>query len=692
MQKYILKVEREASASATPHRKKDLSGGKGKFRRSFRGDTRNSHALRVCCCKAAAVGKGVSKTVEAINSVYNTSFSVPCVFSTLSCREAFKRAKEFYSGLLDALNGTGTHPWLALVIGLPAKKRLAIASSLTSGKKLLPDPCPGMVGDIAKAHAELMSSTVQPNSDFLMFVQKTVHKMFPIGWDEGYNDCVESATLPLSAGIGLPRSSGGVSACNMDREEYLRTCNGEVPVRVRRDVNFQVVVADGKARGITITHKEHQFLKPVHATLYNFLSRKDWLLRGDATAMKLSAMQQCADEVIISGDYESATDGLCLEVSETILSRILHNATHIPDSIKDFCLLSMRSRITYPDGSVVDQKRGQLMGNLLSFPLLCLYNYLAFKFFVRRKVPLKINGDDIVFRSRRDEYERWRDGIGELGLKLSAGKTFVHHRFFSINSTYFWASKGMPERLGVLRMGMLRRPDAIGNLGSSHNVFKRPFKGAQKKRVSLLFLKSMRKYLKLSGRSLLKPSPEGLGVRTYVSALGEAGLFERECWYLMNFSPVRDLPKDPSPHNLKGLPDGWERKVSRRPRGWKLIESEFFKEVIELRWSTSVKMESEERWQSYWDEVHAFGGERLWQAFVCWRRSGGYRRSLKLLRSAGWSKSHHPMKLSSSYVYDALNKFRRMTRVDSWWGRKRVGDIRFVRSQLPLVEAVPEAV
>jgi len=338
-----------------------------------RGPGRNSHAWSRCCCKAAVVSKRVLKTVEAINSVHGTSFSAPLSFSTsLSCDEAFSQAKKFFSGLLDSLNGTGSHPWLPLVIGLPVKERLKIASSLVSGKKLLPDPCPRFAGRMAEAHASLMSQPKEAPEEFLVFVRQQVKRMFPRGWDKGYSRCIEGTTLPLSAGIGLPRSRGGVSACGMARAEYARACSGDVLEGFPVDVRFQVVIADGKARGITVTHKEHQFLKPLHTVLYDFLSRKNWMLRGDATAKKLAEFVDVAGEKIVSGDYESATDGLSLEVSEAILDTLLSTATHTPESIKRWALMSLRNVISYPGDVVVEQMRGQLMGNLLSFPLLCI--------------------------------------------------------------------------------------------------------------------------------------------------------------------------------------------------------------------------------------------------------------------------------------------------------------------------------
>jgi len=81
---------------------------------------------------------------------------------------------------------------------------------------------------------------------------------------------------------------------------------------------------------------------------------------------------------------------------------------------------SLRAKLWYEDCSVpFEQVGGQLMGSLLSFPLLCLQNYIAFRWVFPASVPVKINGDDIVFRSTLDQFDRWSAVVGQLGLRLS---------------------------------------------------------------------------------------------------------------------------------------------------------------------------------------------------------------------------------------------------------------------------------
>jgi len=111
------------------------------------------------------------------------------------------------------------------------------------------------------------------------------------------------------------------------------------------------------------------------------------------------------------------------------------------------------------------QNNGQLMGSLLSFPLLCLVNmtlYLAATKFTRPRPnhgekdtysDVIINGDDILYIGvtyTKDEpdYENcdnWsrHSSIGErLGLKMSPGKSFRSRTFAQINSCNFYCPIG----------------------------------------------------------------------------------------------------------------------------------------------------------------------------------------------------------------------------------------------------------
>lgn len=146
------------------------------------------------------------------------------------------------------------------------------------------------------------------------------------------------------------------------------------------------------------------------------------------------------DEFLLSGDYQSATDGLQMEVTHLLLEGILAHIPHEPTRRWARWELS-GALLFYPDGSQCLQKRGQLMGSILSFPLLCLANYVVCKLsgFPR----FVINGDDLAAVATKDSLARWSHYGSQAGLVPSLGKYLVSRTFVLLNSQIYQSS---PER------------------------------------------------------------------------------------------------------------------------------------------------------------------------------------------------------------------------------------------------------
>lgn len=149
------------------------------------------------------------------------------------------------------------------------------------------------------------------------------------------------------------------------------------------------------------------------------------------------------NELFLSGDYESATDFLSTEVAELMLDTMAETSG-LPVELWESARETLRPLIHLPDDykdpqgrSAIVLRRGQMMGSLLSFPLLCLQNYCATTYILGKDRPLLINGDDLLTCVTRNEYRRWLTELPNLGLKPSAGKTGLSRSFFTINSTYF---------------------------------------------------------------------------------------------------------------------------------------------------------------------------------------------------------------------------------------------------------------
>jgi hypothetical protein len=99
------------------------------------------------------------------------------------------------------------------------------------------------------------------------------------------------------------------------------------------------------------------------------------------------------------------------------------------------------------------QLRGQLMGSILSFPILCIVNAAVCRWAMEfdrdqvlalKDLPLLINGDDGVFKCSPAGLEAWEVISSLAGLSPSPGKVYYSRRFLNINSTqYEYSAAGL---------------------------------------------------------------------------------------------------------------------------------------------------------------------------------------------------------------------------------------------------------
>jgi hypothetical protein len=569
-----------------------------------------------------------SKTVQSVVGLHG--LELPESFGETEA--TLKRDKQFCVGLLeDPVN----HTWWKDVRVLGEVERTSLSGSMFLLRKVL--PCPPDPS-LWQKHAGLMSAPApEAPADFLSFASTEVDRLFEIGWDRGYRRHVFEFSPTSSSCLEFSRRSGGVRTflSYLGESCFQDLCLGEGSLPTEYPVRYSVVKTGGKNRGVTVASGYAAVLGPLHRLLYDHLCNEKWLLRGEAKGRRFSSFQKKEGEVFVSGDYESATDNLSLSVTEMILSRILSRARFIPDSIRRYAMLSLRAEIHYPGGRVVSQQRGQLMGNFLSFPLLCLQNYLAFRFSIPRDVPLRINGDDIVFRCRPEEYERWRKNVGAAGLTLSAGKTMVRQTIFSLNSAFFVARRSHVRDIPVVRSSMLV---ASEGLPSSNCLmkFQRGWKGEARRLVGGLWLRCFSSKIRATGRSVWQ-----LGYGADASQLHTAGLVDRES-YLLGSKGSLPLckPLPTPPHDFSDPGEGKEWSFFRGPLFCSASEEAEWDEqhqswCRDRRWK-SVPRTGEDaralRWRKWWEEVKASGFESQWRA---WRRTAA--RVRKLCPSLGLS-------------------------------------------------------
>jgi len=151
-----------------------------------------------------------------------------------------------------------------------------------------------------------------------------------------------------------------------------------------------------------------------------------------------------------SGDYSAATDNLHMDCSfAAILGSTKDTATR--ELIEtNMCNQTISYEGAFGTGFVAPegfvQKNGQLMGSKFSFPYLCIINMAVYrsameKFFKRKfaieELPVRVNGDDILFPTNADFQQRWESILPLAGFEKSVGKNFVSNQFLMVNSKLY---------------------------------------------------------------------------------------------------------------------------------------------------------------------------------------------------------------------------------------------------------------
>lgn len=585
------------------------------------------------------------------------SLPVPDVDFSSSIAQQVKKVKQFSVGLLE---NPVSHDWSSELSRAKVRSsdRLSVAGSLFLWRKTLPSFASHF--EEHKLRVTAPELPLPPSYD--VHIDHLVDDMFPVGWDRKlYPSAVRGCTPSTSSTLEAGRKVGGARSLGRDRHDFLKYCLTDTRKELNNSLRYSDVQCDGKSRAVTIASADQSFLAPLHKALYDHISTMPWLLRGEATPSSFSKFRMVPGEVFVSGDYENATDHLPVSTAERILRLVLANSVSIPSSVKLAALASLRPVIVYPDGSKARATR-QLMGSLLCFPLLCLQNYIAFRWVFPDSVPVKINGDDIVFRSTRSGFQSWASFVGTVGLRLSVGKTMVHSRNFSLNSTFFRASPGKPVLVPVVRFcSLLRNTDTAGGLDSACRRFLKGFKGELRTDLLIVFLRRKSPLLRATGRSVFCH-----GLSVCERSLKASGLWDRELWFANCGLPERELPIDPWRLRNTCKMEGWKRRDAPRCKEkLKQMKSEqelFFRELVSACWK-GVEVNPSDAVRDYWDEVKVTGYEGFYK---------GYRRNLRKRPLKPFlARLGIPVlpKMRARLLFDRMNKERvKRTRI---WVRDR---------------------
>jgi len=372
--------------------------------------------------------------------------------------------------------------YLSMELGSTEETQMAFQSI----KKLLPDSCKclkyGLLDDL---RTRLSRPPPSLPTGYLNFARKIARETFSPGWDYRWDHKVNTFSPSLGSCIGKSRKNGGqLASLAVDgQESWQESLNRPLPGTLEGEL--LLVNSAGKPRPLTRFSDEAAHLRPLHGLLYDRLSTFDWLNRGDVSAENLRRagfdLSVRGEKPLTSGDYKSASDNLSIEVAEAILDVAWSTCKKVPASVFRYAMAAQRPNLAYEDKEGLRESfvptRGQMMGSYLCFPLLCLQNYIAFRYAEMcsglEGTPVLINGDDILFQSSAQFSRDWMSVVSRLGLEVEQTKTSVSTEYGSLNSTLLrWTPEGLAV-VKTLRFGMLREVSHPGTLGISALLFSR---------------------------------------------------------------------------------------------------------------------------------------------------------------------------------------------------------------------------
>jgi hypothetical protein len=308
-------------------------------------------------------------------------------------------------------------------------------------------------------HKKLLGSHEFTSSDGLYWIKRAVDCVIPPGSKYEPGPCVPtfSACLEHSKRDGGPHKAFALDDklplfCASLAQEWSKEQQSlvftEALTKEENAVEYQAIAEPGKYRVITKgPGRSYTGLRPLQKYLLKRWKKQSFSTMSDDFEERLHAQMSKGEGDYISGDYDSATDGMHIDATLTCLERIIENLGIDNSLLSKFARDTLGGvEIRYPDGDVVKQTRGQLMGHPLSFPLLCIINLsvlMRVKFLTKPKTlrsePFFINGDDILFRGDTQDVLSWRSFAGDVGLAVNEMKTYQHPKYYLINSIF---SKG----------------------------------------------------------------------------------------------------------------------------------------------------------------------------------------------------------------------------------------------------------
>nr|UJQ91944.1 MAG: putative RNA-dependent RNA polymerase [Botourmiaviridae sp.] len=310
--------------------------------------------------------------------------------------------------------------------------------SIKSVSKLERSPCSycklGTADKLAD-YKEARFQPVQVDALHLQSFERAVAGNIPEGWNLNPGPYIPNG----HACLGHGRTSGG----NWNEGVFSNACSA------------CMVMSSGKPRIVTLySSRNTEVLTPLHDALYAKLGRKGWLLVGEPTPARIKSLNGSGPFVSI--DYQSATDNIKARYTRVVVEQLILKADGLTD--EEVRAMRVLGELRFEeDGPAAE--RGQPMGSVMSFPILCLINKavvdlsltdlllsgkIGFKEWTRHRC--LINGDDLLTREPLPSGGELYDAIvrngQEVGLVVNESKTMTSTTLAEINSTLFELHSG----------------------------------------------------------------------------------------------------------------------------------------------------------------------------------------------------------------------------------------------------------
>jgi hypothetical protein len=213
-------------------------------------------------------------------------------------------------------------------------------------------------------------------------------------------------------------------------------CPNSIPV-----VKAHAIPEPLKVRMITKGESHNWILKPLQKAMFESLKYFPCFRLTSGQNILNNFKKPNSNFINVSGDYSAATDNLHSDVTTTIISELVKV---LPDNIIPYVLRESSTHLVeYPKEAELEptlQINGQLMGSLLSFPILCIANAATYGKAIDcedlQELPCLINGDDIGFRDILRNILKWKKNARKMGLEPSVGKNYLSRNWFTINSQF----------------------------------------------------------------------------------------------------------------------------------------------------------------------------------------------------------------------------------------------------------------